>query len=79
MPVITISRQFGAAGVPVGRARADRFGAEFLDRAIVAQVALGDDTLLVAMSGEKHEVVSVETASSHLSLAGSSNLDHLCP
>ncbi len=40
MPVITISRQFGAAGVPVGRALADRFRAEFLDRAIVAQVAL---------------------------------------
>lgn len=40
MPVITISRQFGAAGVPVGRALADRFKAEFLDRAIVAQVAL---------------------------------------
>lgn len=40
MPVITISRQFGAAGVPVGRALADRFGAEFLDRAIVAQAAL---------------------------------------
>jgi cytidylate kinase len=40
MPVITISRQFGAAGVPIGRALADRFDAEFLDRAIVAQVAL---------------------------------------
>ena len=40
MPVITISRQFGAAGVPVGRALADRFKAEFLDRAIVAQAAL---------------------------------------
>ncbi len=40
MPVITISRQFGAAGVPVGRALADRYDAEFLDRAIVAQVAL---------------------------------------
>jgi cytidylate kinase len=40
MPVITISRQFGAAGVPVGRALADRLRAEFLDRAIVAQVAL---------------------------------------
>jgi cytidylate kinase len=40
MPVITISRQFGAAGVPVGRGLADRFRAEFLDRAIVAQVAL---------------------------------------
>jgi cytidylate kinase len=40
MPVITISRQFGSAGVPVGRALADRFEAEFLDRAIVAQVAL---------------------------------------
>jgi cytidylate kinase len=40
MPVITISRQFGAAGVPVGRALADRYDAEFLDRAIVAQVAV---------------------------------------
>jgi cytidylate kinase len=40
MPVITISRQFGAAGVPIGRALADRFGAEFLDRALVEQVAL---------------------------------------
>ena len=40
MPVITISRQFGAAGAPVGRALADRFGAEMLDRAIVAQVAV---------------------------------------
>lgn len=40
MPIITISRQFGAAGVPVGRGLADRFRAEFLDRAIVAQVAV---------------------------------------
>jgi cytidylate kinase len=40
MPVITISRQFGALGLPVGRRLADRFGAEFLDRAIVAQVAV---------------------------------------
>jgi CMP/dCMP kinase len=40
MPVITISRQFGAAGVPIGRRLAERFGAEFLDRAIVAQVAV---------------------------------------
>lgn len=40
MPVITISRQFGAAGVPVGKKLATRFGAELLDRGIVAQVAL---------------------------------------
>ena len=40
MPVITISRQFGAAGVPVGRALAERLGAEFLDRAIVAEAAI---------------------------------------
>jgi cytidylate kinase len=40
MPVITISRQFGAAGVPVARALAERFGAEFLDRDIVAEVAI---------------------------------------
>ena len=40
MPVITISRQFGAAGAPVGKALAERFGSEMLDRALVAQVAL---------------------------------------
>src|SRR3954451_11325423 len=40
MPVITISRQFGALGLPVGRRLAEKYGAEFLDRAIVAQVAV---------------------------------------
>ena len=40
MPVITISRQFGAAGAPVGRILAQRFGCDMLDRALVAQVAL---------------------------------------
>lgn len=39
MPVITISRQFGAAGSAVGRILADRFGAELLDRQLVAMVA----------------------------------------
>lgn len=39
MPVITISRQFAAAGGPIGEALARRFGAELLDREIVAQVA----------------------------------------
>lgn len=39
MPIITISRQFGTAGVPIGRELARRFGAQFLDREIVALVA----------------------------------------
>jgi cytidylate kinase len=39
MPVITISRQFGAAGQTVWRQLADRFGAELLDREIVMLVA----------------------------------------
>lgn len=39
MPVITISRQFGAPGRQVGQELARRFGAEFLDREIVAAVA----------------------------------------
>jgi cytidylate kinase len=39
MPIITLSRQFGAGGGPIGRALADRFGAEFLDREVVALVA----------------------------------------
>lgn len=39
MPIITISRQFGALGKPIGLALAERFGAEFVDRGIVAAVA----------------------------------------
>ena len=40
MSVVTISRQFGAAGVPIARELANRLDAEFLDRALVAQVAM---------------------------------------
>lgn len=39
MPIITISRQFGALGKPIGLALAERFQAEFVDRGIVAAVA----------------------------------------
>jgi len=39
MPIITISRQFGALGKPIGLALAERFDAEFVDRGIVAAVA----------------------------------------
>jgi cytidylate kinase len=39
VPIITISRQFGAAGRPVGEQLAERFGAELLDRELVALVA----------------------------------------
>lgn len=39
MPVVTISRTFGAGGAPVGQELARRLGAEFLDRAIVARAA----------------------------------------
>lgn len=39
MPVITVSRQFAAAGGPIGRELASRFDAELLDREIVADVA----------------------------------------
>jgi len=39
MPVITISRQFASAGQVVWRQLAERFGAELLDREIVAAVA----------------------------------------
>jgi cytidylate kinase len=39
VPVVTISRTFGAGGAPVGRELAHRLGAEFLDRNIVAMAA----------------------------------------
>jgi cytidylate kinase len=39
MTTITLSRQFGAGGAPVGRALAERFGVPFLDREIVAAAA----------------------------------------
>jgi len=40
MPIVTISRQFGAAGLAVGRGLAERLDAELLDSAIIAQVAV---------------------------------------
>ncbi|HET7676562.1 MAG TPA: cytidylate kinase-like family protein [Candidatus Limnocylindrales bacterium] len=39
MPVITLSRQFGTGGGAVGRMLAERLGAEYLDRELVALVA----------------------------------------
>ena len=39
MPVITLSRQFGAGGGPIGRALAARLGADYLDREVLARVA----------------------------------------
>lgn len=39
MAVVTISRQFGAAGRPVGVALAERLDAEYLDRRLVAAAA----------------------------------------
>ena len=39
MAIVTISRQFGAPGRPVGLELARRMGAEFLDRQLVAAVA----------------------------------------
>ena len=39
MPIVTISRQYGAAGRPVGLGLARRLGAEFLDRQLVATAA----------------------------------------
>jgi len=39
LPVITLSRQFGAGGAHIGRALAERFGAQYLDREIVARAA----------------------------------------
>ena len=39
MPVITISASYGSGGSRIGPAVADRIGAQFVDRAIPAQVA----------------------------------------
>jgi cytidylate kinase len=39
MAVITLSRQFGAGGAPIGRALAERLDVPFLDREIVAAAA----------------------------------------
>ncbi|HEX5465733.1 MAG TPA: cytidylate kinase-like family protein [Candidatus Limnocylindrales bacterium] len=39
MPVITLSRQFGAGGAPIGRLLARRLGAEYLDREVLARAA----------------------------------------
>ena len=39
MPVITLSRQFGAGGQGIGRSLAERFDGEYLDREVVALAA----------------------------------------
>lgn len=39
MPVITIARQYGAGGSSVGRLVAERLGAEFVDKWLIAEVA----------------------------------------
>src|SRR5664279_6439970 len=39
MPIVTIARTFGAGGSQIGRILAERMGAEFVDRKIVAEVA----------------------------------------
>ncbi len=39
MPVITIARQYGAGGSSVGRIVAERLGAEFVDKQLIAEVA----------------------------------------
>jgi cytidylate kinase len=39
LPVITLSRQFGAGGAAVGRLLASRFDAEYLDREVVFEAA----------------------------------------
>jgi cytidylate kinase len=39
MAVVTLSRQFGAGGAPIGRAIAARLGADYLDREVVSRVA----------------------------------------
>ena len=39
MAVITLSRQYGSGGGAIGRALAQRLGADYLDRELVAQVA----------------------------------------
>lgn len=39
MPVVTLSRTFGSGGAAVGRMLAERLGAEYLDRELVARVA----------------------------------------
>ena len=37
--IITISREFGAAGGTIGRAVAERLGYEYYDRAIILRAA----------------------------------------
>jgi cytidylate kinase len=83
--VVTISRQFGAAGVPIGRALAKRLDAEFLDRALVAQVALrsGIDESELESYDERlpslwqRVAAALNTGSPELAMPASPYLDHV--
>ncbi|MEA2622058.1 MAG: hypothetical protein QOH61_968 [Chloroflexota bacterium] len=59
MPIITISRTFGAGGTPIGRDLARRFDAEFLDRSIVAAVAARSGISEAEASGYDEQLPSV--------------------
>lgn len=55
MPIITISREYGAGGHSIGRSVAAQLGIEFYDRDIIKQVAIesGIDPELIEQSGEE--------------------------
>lgn len=59
MPIVTISRTFGAGGTPIGRVLAERMGAEFLDRQIVASVAARSGMSEVEAYGYDEQLRSV--------------------
>lgn len=59
MPIVTIARTFGAGGSQIGRILAERMGAEFVDRKIVAEVAHRSGISEAEASGYDEQVRSV--------------------
>lgn len=59
MPIVTISRTFGAGGSPIGLILATRLGAEFVDRKIVAAVAARSGISEAEARGYDEQVRSV--------------------
>jgi CMP/dCMP kinase len=59
MPIVTISRTFGAGGSPIGLILAKRMGAEFVDRKIVAAVAARSGISEAEARGYDEQVRSV--------------------
>ena len=77
MPVVTIARQYGAGGEPVGQLVARELGADYVDRQIIAEVARRLD--LSDTEVEQHDEAPNSLLSRILTALGSASIEYSTP